>query len=214
MGSAGYLIRCCRTLGLRVPEEIAVIGSDETDLSLASKPTVTTVMPAAEPMGFEAMRWLQDLIAGKWPNSRIVRVGEVQLRVRESTGLRKPEACDVAGARHYIQENACRGLTVRQLIKKTQRVSKVTFHRRFQEVVGKSPAEAIRDRKLDEVRRLLVSTDLPLTMISNLSGFSSSKVMARVFRRVEKVALSVYRKRRKSTPPNGTKTAHQPPSKP
>ncbi|MEI9863947.1 MAG: substrate-binding domain-containing protein [Limisphaerales bacterium] len=150
LGGGGYLIRCCQVLGLRVPEDVAVIGGDDTDLSLSGAPTLTSVLPALETMGFEAMRLLMELIAGKRPSGSIVRLRCVDLHVRESTGLRRPEICDIAGALECINANACRGITVGQVIKQTQRVSKVTFHRRFQEVVGKSPAEAIRKRKLDE----------------------------------------------------------------
>jgi AraC-like DNA-binding protein len=76
----------------------------------------------------------------------------------------------------------------------TQRVSRVTFHKRFLEVVGKTPAEAIRDRKLEEARRLLGGTELPIDMVSDLCGFSSARVMARVFRSVEQSAPREYRR--------------------
>jgi DNA-binding LacI/PurR family transcriptional regulator/AraC-like DNA-binding protein len=208
LGCGGYLVRCCQALGLRVPEDIAVIGGDDTDLSLACEPTVSSIVPAVETLGFEAARLLRDLIAGKRPDSSVVRFKCMDLQVRESTGLRKPEICDIGGALQFIHENACRGTTVEQVIKQTQRVSKVTFHRRFQDVVGKSPAEAIRDRKLDEVRRLLTTTDLPLTMISDLSGFSSAKVMARVFRGSEGVTLRDFRKHKKKQSQTGSKTTH------
>ena len=194
LGGGGYLIRCCHALGLKVPDDIAVIGGDDTDLSLACEPTLTSVVPALESLGFEALRLLMELIAGKHPTGSIVRLRCMDLHVRESTGLRRPEICDITGALQCITENACRGISVGQLIKQTQRVSKVTFHRRFQEAVGKSPAEAIRDRKLEEVRRLLKFTDLPLTMVSDLSGFSSSKVLARVFKTAEGSTPRDYRK--------------------
>jgi LacI family transcriptional regulator len=194
LGGGGYLIRCCQALGLRVPEDVAVIGGDDTDLSLAGVPTLTSMLPALETLGFEAVRLLMDLIAGKRPPGSIVRLRCVDLHVRESTGLRRPEICDIGGALQCIRDNACRGITVGQVIKQTQRVSKVTFHRRFREVVGKSPAEVIRDRKLDEVRRLLTSTDLPLTMVSDLCGFSSAKVLARVFRAAEGTTPRDFRK--------------------
>ncbi len=196
LGGGGYLIRCCQAIGLRVPEDVAVIGGDDTDLSLAGAPTLTSMLPALETMGFEAMRLLMELIAGKRPSGSIVRLRCVDLHVRESTGLRRPEICDIAGALECINDNACRGITVGQVIKQTQRVSKVTFHRRFQQVVGKSPAEAIRKRKLDEARRLLTTTDLPLSMVSDLSGFSSAKVLARVFRVAEGTTPRDFRKRR------------------
>jgi LacI family transcriptional regulator len=200
-GSAGYLIRCCQALGLRVPEDIAVIGADNMDLCLASEPTVTSIVQAHETAGFEAIRLLQDWIAGKQPPPSPFRLGHIELHVRGSTGLRKPEICDIAGALKCIDQNACRGITVRQVIKETQSVSKPTFHRRFQEVVGKSPAEVIRDRKLEEVRRLLTTTELSLTMVSELAGFSSLAFLSKTFRRVEGVTMRDYRKN-KGIPPS------------
>jgi LacI family transcriptional regulator len=209
-GAGGYLIRCCQSLGLRVPEDIAVIGTDDMDLSLASDPTLTSIVLSNEMLGFEATRLLQEWISGKKPQISVVRLHRMELQVRGSTGLRKPEICDIAGALKCIEENACRGITVEQLIKQTQSVSMPTFHRRFREVVGKSPAEAIRDRKLDEVRRLLVSTDLPMTMVSDLAGFSSAMVLARIFRAIVGVSLSDYRKKHKLHPPLNGKKTHQP----
>lgn len=181
-GGGGYLIRCCHALGLRVPEDVAIVGADDTDLSLAVEPTLTSVILPAETVGFEALRLLTGLLAGEVAPAPLVRLRCLDLQVRESTGKRRPEICDIAGALECIRENACRGLTVEQVIRQTQRVSKVTFHRRFQAVVGKSPAEAIRERRLEEVRRLLASTELPLATVSDLCGFSSPKVLARLFR--------------------------------
>jgi LacI family transcriptional regulator len=180
-------------LGLRVPEDVAVVGSDETDLSLATEPTLTTVMLSLETVGSEATRLLMQMIAGKMPPSPIVRLRCADLHVRESTGRRRPEICDIAGALECIQEHACRGITVGEVIRQTQRVSRVTFHRRFHETQGKTPAQAIRDRQLQEVRRLLKSTELPVAMVSDLCGFSSPKVLSRLFRAVEGTTLRAYR---------------------
>jgi LacI family transcriptional regulator len=198
LGGGGYIIRCCQAMGLRVPEDVAVVGSDDTDLSLASEPTLTSVLLSLETVGFEAMRLLMDLIAGRRPPSSTVRLRCADLHVRESTGRRRPEICDIAGALACIQEQACRGITVQEVIRQTQRVSRVTFHRRFQEIVGKTPAQAIRERQLEEVRRLLTSTELPVAMVSDLCGFSSPKVLSRIFRATEETTLRAYRKARQS----------------
>jgi LacI family transcriptional regulator len=181
-------------LGLRVPEDVAVVGSDDTDLSLASDPTLTSVLLSLETVGFEAMRLLMDMIAGRSPPSQTVRLRCADLHVRESTGRQRPEICDISGALECIEEQACRGVTVREVIQQTQRVSRVTFHRHFLEIVGKTPAQAIRERQLQEVRRLLTGTELPVAMISDLCGFSSPKVLARLFRLAEGTTLREYRK--------------------
>ena len=154
-GGGGYLVRCCRALGLRVPEDIAIVGADETDLSLACEPTLTSVVLSMETVGSEAMRVICGLMDGSPPPTNIIRLPSMHLTVRESTGAIRPEICDISGAMECIRTGAMRGLSVEQLIHQTQRVSRVTFHKRFFEVVGKTPAEAIRDRKLEEARRLL-----------------------------------------------------------
>jgi DNA-binding LacI/PurR family transcriptional regulator len=194
LGGGGYIIRCCQALGLRVPEDVAVVGSDDTDLCLATDPTLTSVLLSLETVGFESMGLLMNMIAGRMPPSSTVRLRCADLHVRESTGRRRPEICDIGAALQCIQEQACRGITVRHVIQQTQRVSRVTFHKRFQETTGKTPAQSIRERQLQEVRRLLTSTELPVSMISDLCGFSSPKVLARSFRSAEGMTLRAYRK--------------------
>lgn len=196
LGGGGYLIRCCRALGLAVPQNVAVVGADDMDLSLASEPTLTSVVPAVETIGFEAMRLLTGMLAGDSPAEHTVRLRTADLLVRDSTGQRRPEICDIAAALSCIHENACRGITVKQVIRQTQRVSHVTFHRRFQEVVGKTPAEAIRERKLQEVRRLLTATELPVAMIADLCGFRTPKELSRAFRTAEHTTPRDYRNRK------------------
>jgi LacI family transcriptional regulator len=196
LGGGGYLIRCCRALGLLVPEQVAVVGSDDMDLSLATDPTLTSVVPAVETIGFEAMRLLASMMAGDSPPKLTVRLRCADLQVRDSTGLHRAEICDIAAALECIQENACRRITVKQVIRQTQRVSHVTFHRRFHQVVGKTPAEAIRERKLREVRRLLAGTELPIAMVADLCGFRTPKELARAFRAAEHTTPRDYRRRR------------------
>ena len=65
MGGGGYAIRVCHALGLRVPEDIAVIGSDDTEVSLASHPTLTSVIPVGEGIGAEAVRVHTQMMSGK-----------------------------------------------------------------------------------------------------------------------------------------------------
>jgi LacI family transcriptional regulator len=195
LGGGGYIIRCCHALKLRVPDDVAVVGSDDTDLSLACHPTLTSVVLSMETVGFECMRLLAEVLNDFKPPSSTIRLDRADLAVRESTGLRRPEICDIAASLECIRNESTRGLTVEQVMRQTQRVSRVTFHRHFREAVGKTPAQAIRDRKLEEARRLLVGTELPLTMVSDLCGFSSQKVFARAFRATEGTSPRDYRRR-------------------
>lgn len=194
MGGGGYIIRVCHALGLRVPQDVAVIGGDDADLSLASNPTLTSVMPVGEKIGFEAMRILDQMMAGHAAPEDRVRLDAVDLHVRQSTGLLRAQVCDIASAVDYIHQNACSGLSVARLLKATQQVSSKTFHTHFKAATGQTPGEAIQIRQLEEAKRLLKSTNLSVTLVAEKSGFGSSSDFARRFRTVEGVSPSDFRK--------------------
>lgn len=78
---------CINTLkagGLRVPEDIAVTGFDDADISEMVDPTITTIQQPFYEMGFEAMRTLHDVIRGDIPNDRYIIIQHALLR-RKST---------------------------------------------------------------------------------------------------------------------------------
>ncbi len=193
-GGGGYLIRVCHALGLRVPEDVAVLGTDDTDLSLSSTPTLTSVVPAGETIGFEAMRVLQRMMQGQPAPRETVRVKAMGLHVRQSTGLKRAEICDIAAAMEYINQHACQGISVAQLIQETQHVSRWTFQKHFQDATGKTAGDVIRERQFQEARRLLRTTELSITLIAEQCGFSASNEFARAFRAVERKSPSAYRK--------------------
>jgi len=192
-GGGNYLVRVCHALGLRVPEDVAVISSDHVDLCLASTPTLTNVEFANEIIGSEAMKVLDGMIHGRMPPKPAIAVEAVGLHVRQSTGRKTAEVCDIAGAMTYINQQACYGLTVERLLQETQRVSKMTFHKHFVAATGQTPGEAIRQRQFAEARRLLADTKLSITLVAEQSGFGSSSDFARAFRTAEGITPRAYR---------------------
>lgn len=78
-------IRAARELGLRVPEDISVVGSDDNPFLEFTDPPLTTVRQDADGMGAAAVRALLDEIAGS-PAPRAEYIFRPQLVIRASTG--------------------------------------------------------------------------------------------------------------------------------
>jgi LacI family transcriptional regulator len=194
MGGGGYVIRACHSLGLRVPQDIAVVGTDEADFCLACNPTLTSVAPVGDKIGFEAMRILDQMMDGD-PGPGRVRLDAVDLHVRQSTGLQRAHVCDIASALEHIHQHACDGLSVAQLLQATQQVSSKTFHSHFKAATGLTPGQAIQQHQLEEARRLLAETGLSVTLVAEKSGFGSSSDFARRFRATEGMSPSEYREK-------------------
>ncbi len=194
-GGGGYLIRACHKLGLRVPEDIAVVGVDDADLAIASTPALTTVLLAGHQIGREAMQLLDQMMNGKPAPKEVVLLNAMDLHVRESTGLKRSQICDIGAALEYINQHACHGVSVEQVVKETQRVSYVTFHKHFQAATGQTPGEAIQRRQIEEAQRLLANTELSITTIAENSGFCNSSNFARTFRARQGMSPRDYRKK-------------------
>jgi LacI family repressor for deo operon, udp, cdd, tsx, nupC, and nupG len=78
-------IRALRARGLRVPDDVSVVGYDDSPLIAFTDPPLTTVRQAVAAMGSAAVRALLDEIAGL-PAPRAEYVFRPELVVRASTG--------------------------------------------------------------------------------------------------------------------------------
>lgn len=82
-------------------------------------------------------------------------------------------------------------------------MSRRTFIRAFRQVTGTTPAAWLRARRLDEVRRLLESTVLPIDQIAAECGFSSPITMRQNFGAAFSTTPSEYRRRFTARPDPG-----------
>jgi LacI family transcriptional regulator len=77
-------IEAARTLGLRVPEDVSIVGFDDTPTARWSAPPLTTVRQPFAEMGRVAMRRLLRVIAGEQLTAPRVELA-TQLIIRKST---------------------------------------------------------------------------------------------------------------------------------
>jgi LacI family transcriptional regulator len=90
-------LRRVRDLGMRIPQDLAIVGFDDIDMSSHVEPRLTTVRVFKEEMGKLAVVRLVDIIQKKIKHVVTTHV-PVELVVRESTGGKPTEAGDVVEA--------------------------------------------------------------------------------------------------------------------
>jgi DNA-binding LacI/PurR family transcriptional regulator len=84
-------LRRCQELGIRVPQELSIIGFDDGDLRRHTFPAYTAVCQDAEMLGFESARWLTRVLSGQGePCLRSIR--STMLEINQTTGspLQRP----------------------------------------------------------------------------------------------------------------------------
>ncbi|MGO9109075.1 MAG: XylR family transcriptional regulator [Thermoguttaceae bacterium] len=124
------------------------------------------------------------------PEERLIPPMEVI--ARQSTDVLRIDDAEVAAAVQYIRENACRGVTMRDVMDHLA-VSRSMLERRFRKCLGRSPQEEIREVQLKRVKELLAETDLALDVIARLAGYSHPEYMSVVFKRESGQTPGEYR---------------------
>lgn len=81
---AAQVLLVCRKLGIKVPEDIKVIGFDDVQISSLTAPQITTIHQPVKEMARIAVQMVEDTINGKMVPSRTIL--PVELIERESTG--------------------------------------------------------------------------------------------------------------------------------
>lgn len=83
--SALGALEAARERGIRVPDELSIIGFDDTYAAAMSAPPLTTIRQPLSDIGRVALRTLLQLTRGERPDSRHIQLA-TRLVVRESTG--------------------------------------------------------------------------------------------------------------------------------
>jgi len=192
---AAALMDLCRDGGLKVPEEVGIIGVDNDPLlAELCRPTLTSVDPGASTVGFRAAEMLAQILSGHEPENRPMFLPPKAVAVRESTQPRHLLDDRLATAMRYIHEHWAEPFGVPELLEAVP-ASRRSLERLFQTHLGRSPAEEIRRVQINRVKWLLMEGRVSLSDIATTAGFSSFSNFASAFRREVGMTASAYRKR-------------------
>ncbi|MFT4557694.1 MAG: substrate-binding domain-containing protein [Planctomycetales bacterium] len=182
---ARHVLESCRRLGLRVPDDVAILGVDNDEMMCElANPALSSIELGTDRIGFEAASLLDDLMAGKRvpKKRRWVEAAPVGVVMRASTNALAVDDNDVAEAIVYIRDHVGRGVQVSEVTTHVD-LSRSTLDNRFKAQLGRSVHDEIERARLELVKSMLLNTTLTLAEISKQTGFGTVQYMATVFRR-------------------------------
>jgi LacI family transcriptional regulator len=184
----------CRRAGIAVPEEVAVIGVDNEELACTlAYPPLSSVIPNARSIGYEAASLLDRLMKGKPAPLAPLLISPLEVASRLSTDVKAIADPEVATAMRFIREHACDGIGVDDVLSQVP-VSRSVLQRRFRSMLGRSIHRAIAGVRLERTKQLLVETDLPLAAIAQKTGFLHVEYLCSAFRQSVGLPPGTYRK--------------------
>ncbi len=189
------VLYACRALGLLVPEQVAVMGGDEDSLLCETcNPPLSGVALTSERIGYEAAALLDRMLHGEPRPTEPILIEPTRVVVRQSTDTLAITDPDLARAIAFIRTHAATPIQVSDVLRDVA-VSRSWLERRFQEALGRSPAEEIRRVRLERTKQLLADTDLPVPQVAVASGFGSREYLAYAFRHATGLTPREFRQR-------------------
>jgi LacI family transcriptional regulator len=191
--AAVAVLDACRGAGVRVPDQVAVLGVDNDDLSQSlADPPLSSVDTARERIGFEAAMTLEQLMAGEAIGTDLRLIPPKDVIVRRSTDALAIDDADVAAAARYIHAHAGRPISVADVARIVP-ISRRQLERRFEHALGRSMHDEILRCRIDRARRLLSDTDLTLAQVAIASGFRSATYFSVAFAQHAHATPGAYR---------------------
>ena len=189
-------LEICRREGIRIPQEVAIIGVDNDPMICeASVPPLTSIPFAYEQEGYESAAALAQLIERKRNKHHPITVSISPSAVveRESAAAIAPASQLIKRAQRFIEQNAHKGISTKD-VASAMGVSQSLLSLRFREFSDETVLAALIRIRLEKTKQLLAETSRSISHISAACGFRNPNYLKNLFRRRVGMSMRDYRK--------------------
>ncbi len=188
------VVEVCETIGLTVPEEVSVIGMDNSLPAVdAMRTPISSVDPNFTTLGYRGAELLNQLMHGKPPPLEPIRIPPVGLITRKSSDLLAVNHPGIARCLRYLWQNCHKPISIDELAK-VAALSRSGLHKAFLEHVGRPPGDELQRVRIENAKRLLSRSKMKLDEIAEKSGYQSANSLWAAFRQATGMSPKQYQK--------------------
>ncbi|MBK8947171.1 MAG: DNA-binding transcriptional regulator [Ignavibacteriae bacterium] len=188
------VLEICKSLNIKVPEDIAVVGVDNDALICdLSDPPLSSVCLNTEQAGYAAAEQLDQMMNGKQKNYDDIIVLGTHVVQRQSTELLAVEDKDVVEAVRFIRNNAKNKIQIKDVVHQTC-LGRRSLENRFKKTLHRTISQEIRRVRTEMMKRMLLETNLSISEITSMFDFTGIEHIARYFRKENGLSLIQFRK--------------------
>jgi LacI family transcriptional regulator len=179
---ARQVLDACRQIGLRVPQQVAVIGVDNEEvICVHVQPQLTSVARNNQQEGYHAAFMLDQLIRGRKVEATEEMIPPLGVVARESTETVAFKDARLCQAIEYLHKHIEDPIGVQELASHVG-VSRRWMEYAFRDALKESPYQYIRNRRLKLAQHLLEEEPgTKIYQIARRTGFSSAKQLSMSF---------------------------------
>ena len=189
---ACMVAHACAQAGLRIPEDVALIGVDNDPAPQFHDPPLSSVSRNDAEVGLRAAALLDHLMDGGSPPAEPILVPPDAVICRQSTEPVAINRARIARTVSFVHSNVHRPFGLEELLDVAS-MPRGAFEEHFVNTVGIPPDSFIDRCRIERATDLLASTqNRSLSEIASLSGFCNLRRFRQVFRRLVGMSPSVY----------------------
>ena len=194
---ASNLIETCRMTGIKVPEEIAVLGTDndETTCGLTA-PTLSSINLNVRKGGYEAAALIDRMVKEKIYEADDILIEATSVVERMSTAIYPSDNPYIVKILKYISQNITSKITIDDLLRQVP-MSRRLLEIRFRQDTGQSIHQYITSMRMNLFAQKLLASDEPIADVASRLGLNDTRNLSRIFRQAKGCSPMEYRKRHK-----------------
>ncbi len=190
------ILMACRIAELLIPQQVAVIGVNNTKTICETQiPKISSVALGYHKAGFEAAKLLDELISGKTkPARQTIFIEPTHVVKRRSSDYMAIDDPEVAKAMSFIYQSPAKLMQVVDVVEQTG-LSQTMLQKKFKKAVGCTISHEIKRVCANKIADMLLNSNMTISEIALLIGFSDPDHISRYFRQVKGITPSAYRKK-------------------
>ena len=186
------VLETCERSGLSVPDQVSLIGMDNSLLAVEAMHTpISSVNPNLELVGYRGAEILDRLMRGKKAPADLVRIPPLGLITRKSSDLIAINHPGVARGLRFMWEHCHEPIGV-EAVAQAASMSVRSFHQAFVDQVGRPPGHELQRIRIERAKKLLPDFNDKLEAIATRCGYQSGNSFWVAFKKATGLSPKQY----------------------
>jgi LacI family transcriptional regulator len=191
-------LEICESGGLAVPDEVSIIGADNSLGAVDAMHTpITSVDTNLELIGYRGAALLDKLMHGNPPPKEPIRVPPAGLIVRKSSDLIAVNHKGVANGLRFLWEHCHEPIGVDD-VARAAAMSRRRLHQAFMQYLGRPPGHELHRTRMERAKQLLGKSSEKLEVVAEQCGYQTANGFWVAFKQTTGMSPKQYRKTRLS----------------
>lgn len=192
---AQFITEACKFVGIRVPEDIAILGVDDDELLCGiSDPPISSIEMNVEQGGYMTCKLLHQQILSGTKDLFNVWIEPLGIKERASTSIFNVNDPHVLKMIRYIDENYSLDIQMDEILKVVP-LSRRSIEMRFKKATGYTIYQYLLNVRIEHFAYLIITTDRSYVDIAYDVGFRDLLNVSRTFRKFKGCTPLEYRKK-------------------